>query len=157
MAEHWRRIRGQGYAGVIWQDPDIVADPDDLAAMLRHIEVWPGMVHVAVHKLWPASTMRDDWVYGHGVMDGDRPVLSQKLQGRAEWFALGFTYTPAQLLDLAIPHMPAWQFGQVDSGLAAVARQHRIPGRAVTAARPKHLHYYPREDDASWRAGKIEP
>ena len=156
MAEYWRHIRGSGVAGVIWQDPDIVADPDDLAAMRRHAETWPGMVHVAVHKLWPASTMLPDWVYGHGVMDGERPVLSQKLSGRADWFALGLTYTPAQLLDLAIPHMPAWQFGQVDSGLGAVARQHRIPGRAVTAARPKHLHFYPREDDASWRPARVE-
>ena len=142
---------------MLWQDPDIIADPDDLAAMTSHIETWPGMVHVARHKLWPASTMREHWVWGHGIMQDERPVLSQKWQERAEWFALGFTWTPAQLLDLAVPHMPAWQFGQVDSGLGAVARQHRIPGRAVSGARPKHLHFYPREDDASWRPGLVRP
>ena len=138
-------------------DPDIVSDPGDLAAMRRAAELRPDAVHVAVHKLWPASTMRDDWVYAHGLMDGITHVLSQKLQARAEWFALGLTYTPGALLDLASPHMPAWLFGQVDSGLGAVARQNGIPGYACPDARPKHLHFYPREDDASWRAGQVEP
>jgi len=155
MAEYWRHVRGDDPAGVIWQDPDIVCDPDDLAAMREQIADYPEWVHVAAHKLWPASTMRDGWVWAWGVMDGDRPAMTQRMQPRAEWFALGLTYTPARLLDLAVPHMPAWQFGQVDSGLGAVARQHGITGRVVPHARPKHLHFYPREDDASWRAGQV--
>jgi len=157
MAAYWQKIRGQGYDGVIWQDPDVVADPDDLAAICEQARDYPGFVGVAAHKLWPASTMLCDWVWAHGIMDGHWPVLSQKMQPRAEWFALGLTYTPGRLLDLALPHMPAWVFGQVDSGLGAVARQHGIPGRVVPHSRPKHLHFYPREDDASWRPGKLEP
>ena len=156
MAEHWTQIRDQGWAGVIWQDPDIVCDPDDLDAMREQARDYPSWVGVAAHKLWPASTMRDGWVWAHGIMAGDRPVMSQRMQPRAEWFALGLTYTPAALLNLAAPHMPAWVFGQVDSGLAAVARQHGIPGRVVPHARPKHLHFYPREDDASWRPGTVQ-
>ena len=156
MAEYWRHVRGDDPAGVIWQDPDIVCDPDDLAAMREQIADYPEWVHVAAHKLWPASTMRDGWVWAWGVMDGDRPAMTQRMQPRAEWFALGLTYTPARLLELAVPHMPAWQFGQVDSGLGAVARQHGITGRVVPHARPKHLHFYPREDDASWRPGLVK-
>jgi len=156
MAAYWRQARQDGYDGVIWQDPDIVADPDDLEAMREQARDYPDWAHVAAHKLWPASTMRDSWVWGHGIMDGNRPVLSQRMQPRAEWFALGLTYTPGRLLDLALPHMPAWVFGQVDSGLAAVARQHNITGRVVPHARPKHLHFYPREDDASWRKGSVQ-
>lgn len=156
MAEYWRKIRGADAPGVIWMDPDIVADPDDLEAMREQIRDYPEWVHVAAHKLWPASTMRDSWVWGWGVMDGNQHVLSQRMQPHAEWFALGLTYTPARLLDLALPHMPAWVFGQVDSGLGAVARQHRIPGRVVPHARPKHLHFYSREDDASWRLGEVQ-
>lgn len=134
-----------------------MTDPGDLDAIRTAARTDPHAVHVAVHKLWPASTMRDDWVWGHGIMDGITPVLSQKLQADAEWFALGLTYTPGGLLDLASPHMPAWVFGQVDSGLSAVARQHHIHGYCVPGATPKHLHFYPREDDASWRPGNVEP
>lgn len=156
MAEYWRSARQNGAIGVLWQDPDIVIDPDDRRSMLAAIGMRPGSIHVATHKLWPASTMRDEWVYGHGVMRDGYPVLGQKWESRAEWFALGYTWTPGELLDLALPHMPAWVFGQVDSGLSATARQHGIPGYAVAQCRPKHLHFYPREDDASWRPGRVD-
>ena len=56
MAAYWRSIRGDGPPGVIWQDPDIVADPDDMDAMREQIRDYPGWAHVAAHKLWPAST-----------------------------------------------------------------------------------------------------
>lgn len=123
--------------------------------MTAAIERAPDFVHVSVHKLWPASTMRPDWVWAHGKVDGLMHVLSQKMEPRADWFALGFTYTPGRLLDLAEPHMFQWVFGQVDSGLSAVALQNRIPAFPVPKCRPKHLHFYPREDDASWRPGAV--
>lgn len=157
MADYWRRARAEGAQGVLWQDPDIVLDPDIMAAMRRQVELAPEAIHVSVHKLWPASTMRDDWVWAHGLMKGETPVMSQRLESYAAWFALGFTYTPARLLDLALPHMPAWVFGQVDSGLGAVARQHAIPAHAAGRVRPVHLHFYPRPDDASWRPGYVDP
>jgi hypothetical protein len=155
MADYWRSIREVGYSGILWQDPDIVCDPDDIDAMRAWAGQYPQNVLVAPHKLWPASTMRPSWVWAHGHWDNGAPVMSQQLVRKPEWFALGLTYTPAVLLELAAPHMFAWQFGQVDSGLSAVARQHKIPGLVVGAARPKHLHFYPREDDASWRPGIV--
>lgn len=124
--------------------------------MLAAIGMRPDHIHASTHKLWPASTMRDEWVYGHGRWVNNTPVLGQKWEPVAEWFALGYTWTPRELLDLAAPHMFAWVFGQVDSGLGAVARQHGIPSTAVRQCTPKHLHFYPREDDASWRAGAVE-
>lgn len=155
MAEYWRIARASGVDGILWQDPDIVADPDDKDEMMRAISRAPEFVHASVHKLWPASTMRDDWVYAHGTMNGIYHELSQKMAPRADWFALGFTYTPARLLNLAAPHMINWVFGQVDSGLSNVARINNIPAFPVPKCRPKHLHFYPREDDASWRQGAV--
>lgn len=128
-------------------------DPDDLNAMLKAVSSTPEYGWVSLHKLWPASTMRDDWVWAHGRMDDITPVLSQRIEDVAQWWALGFTYTPAALLNAALPHMPAWVFGQVDNGLSAVARQHHIPVHVMRSCRPKHLHFYSREDDASWRPG----
>ena len=132
-----------------------MTDPDDLEAMRAAIYYRPTAAHVASHKLWPASTMRDSWVWAHGICQGDQKIMGQMWQKYAEWFALGLTYTPGRLLDLALPHMPAWVFGQVDSGLSNIARDQGIPGFAVKNARPKHLHFYPREDDASWRPGLV--
>lgn len=155
MASLWAKYRGQGAPGVLWQDPDIVADPDDVAEMIEAARKVPAYVHCSVHKLWPASTMREDWVWAHGEWRNGYPELSQRIAPRAGWFALGLTYTPGRLLDLAAPHMFQWVFGQVDNGLAAIARQHGIPAYPVLRARPKHLHFYPREDDASWRPGSV--
>lgn len=132
-----------------------MTDPGDLDAMRAAILYRPTSVHVASHKLWPASTMRQSWVWGHGIMAGPEIIMGQMWQKRAEWFSLGLTYTPGRLLDLAAPHMPAWVFGQVDSGLSNIARDRGIPGFAVKEARPKHLHFYAREDDASWRPGGV--
>jgi hypothetical protein len=153
MADAWTLYREMGAVGILWQDPDIVVDPDDMDEMEKAINRSPEFVHCSVHKLWPASTMRESWVWAHGVWKDNAPVMGQRTDIRADWFALGFTYTPARLLDLAHPHMFQWVFGQVDSGLAAIARQHRIPAFPVPKCRPKHLHFYPREDDASWRPG----
>lgn len=155
MAELWNTRPDPTWVGVLWQDPDIVVDPDDAHEMHMAISRAPDLIHVSVHKLWPASTMRDDWVYAHGLVDGITHVLNQKMAPRADWFALGFTYTPARLMNLAAPHMINWVFGQVDSGLSAVARQNYIPAFPVPKCRPKHLHFYPREDDASWRPGAV--
>lgn len=157
MARVWANAKPAGALGIVWQDPDIVIDPDDYEEMMRAAKRAPDFIHVSVHKLWPASTMRESWVWAHGLVKDNVPVLSQQIAPRADWFALGFTYTPGRLLDLAAPHMPAWVFGQVDTGLGAVARQNHIPAFPVPRCRPKHLHFYPREDDASWRAGRVEP
>jgi hypothetical protein len=155
MARFWANTREADAVGVLWQDPDIVADPDDLEEMTKAIERAPEYVHCSVHKLWPASTMRPDWVWAHGAWRNNAPVMGQRMDTVADWFALGFTYTPARLLDIAMPHMFQWVFGQVDNGLAATARQHNIPAFPVPKCRPKHLHFYPREDDASWRPGMV--
>jgi hypothetical protein len=147
--------RNDNACGILWQDPDIVIDPDDMREMRAAIARAPQFIHVSVHKLWPASTMRPDWVWAHGIVKGAEHILSQQMAPRADWFALGFTYTPARLMELARPHMFQWVFGQCDTGLSAVARQNKVPAFPVPKCRPKHLHYYPREDDASWRAGEV--
>lgn len=156
MGELWRQVRTSDAPGILWLDPDVIADLDDLAEMHKAIERAPQFVHCSSHKLWPASTMRPDWVWAHGMWVGTAPVMSQNYAPYAQWFALGMTYTPARLLDLALPHMFQWVFGQVDSGLSATARQHNIPSYPVPKCRPKHLHFYPREDDQSWRPGMVK-
>lgn len=146
MASLWNAWRRPGVPGVVWLDPDVAADPDDLGALRRHALAHPDEVGVALHKLWPASTRRDTWVWGHGVMDGHMPVMSQDPWARPEWFAMGMIYLPGILLDKALPYLPEWQFGHVDMSLARTARENGIGARVVYNCLPKHLHYVTRSE-----------
>lgn len=152
MAEAWEHWAAQGAPGVIWIDPDIVADPDDLAAMTARISYWPGAVWCSLHKLWPASTGRDDWVWAHGRWAEPVPEMTQQAMVMPGWFALGMTYTPAILLDKVAADLPCWVFGTIDMGLSAAARATGIPIRVAHECQPKHLHYLPRRGDPAWRS-----
>lgn len=152
MAAAWEEWRDRGATGVIWMDPDIVADPDDLAAMLTRVRYHADAVWISLHKLWPASTGRDTWVWGHGRWNGTMPAMSQDHTVMPGWFALGMTYTPALLLDKVVADLPCWVFGQIDMGLSKVAREIPVPMRVAERCRPKHLHYLPREGDPQWRS-----
>lgn len=125
-------------------------DPWDAKRMADSIDSMPDSVLVAPHKLWPASTGRLEWVWGHGLWQEPHPVMSQVLHYQAEWFAMGFTYTPRKLLDLALPHMSAWHYGQVDMGLSRLAREHGIDARRLTFCEVKHVHYQPGDDYLAW-------
>lgn len=118
--------------------------------MLAWASQRPEYVQVAPHKLWPASTGRNDWVWGHGPWQEPIPVMTQELHRHPGWFAMGLTWTPARLLDAAAPDMPAWEYGQTDMGLSRIARQLAIPVMVVAPARPKHMHFYPRKGDLGW-------
>lgn len=151
MAAAWLTWRLKGAPGVLWLDPDIVADPDDHMAMLERIDYWPDAVWVALHKLWPASTGRAEWCWGHGRCEAGRPELGQEANVLPGWFAMGMTYTPASLLNHAAGDLPCWEFGQIDMSLSTMARQLEIPIRVAHRARPKHLHYLPRAGDMGYR------
>ena len=151
MAAAWEDWRDRGAAGVIWMDPDIVADPDDLAAITARISYWPAAVWCSLHKLWPASTGRDTWVWGHGRWAEPVPEMTQQAMVMPGWFALGMTYTPAVLLDKVLADLPLWPFGAIDMGLSKMARELRVPIRVARECRPKHLHYQPRPGDPGYR------
>ena len=150
MAEWWKENRDSPIPGVIWMDPDIVADPGDVLAMDTAIRNHPEWVHVIPHKLWPASTGRAEWVWGHGRWTRNGPEMSQRNYEAAEWFSMGFTYTPRDLLDVAAPQMVAWDYGMCDMGLSRIAREQYINARSVYWAEVKHLHYVQGDDYLTW-------
>lgn len=151
MADSWSALKSEGAAGIIWMDPDIVADPDDMAGMAEAITANPLAVWVARHKLWPASTGRDAWVWGYGPWEGDRPGMTQDPTVTPQWFALGLTYTPARLLDTVWADLECWEFGTIDMGLSRAAREMGIPIYVTPSCRPKHVHWTPRPDDVTYR------
>lgn len=150
MAERWQALRAMDYPGVIWMDPDIAIDPLDAENMADSIDLEPDSVHVAPHRLWPASTGRQEWVWGHGLWGDNAPVMTQIISTPVEWFAMGFTYTPRRLLNIAFSHLPFWEYGMVDMGLSRLAREYDIPARLVLDCRPKHLHFIPGDDYMEW-------
>lgn len=143
MADAWAACRPAGAAGILWMDPDIVADLGDLETMHECIAQIPEAVWVAPHKLWPASTGRQEWVWGHGPWAGTAPGMTQDLERRPGWFAMGFTFTPAELLDLAWADLRVWEYGMIDMGLSRYAREAGIPIKVAYGACPRHVHFYP--------------
>lgn len=131
-------------------DPDIVADPEDLAYMRAEIDKYPEFVVHAQHKLWPASTGREEWVWSHGPWKDGRPEMSQVFRLAPGWCSLGFTYIPRQILDLASAQMPFWKFGQIDMGLSRMARENNIPIWLCDGIEVKHLHFNRRQGYLEW-------
>lgn len=137
----WQIARREHRIGVLWIDPDIAADPDDLAVITDAITSWPADTHTAAVKLWPASTARPDWIWSHRGGDLGKPVPTQDVTVQATYVATGFLYTPARLLDQLPDDFPSLQFTAVDVCLSETGIRHGIPVRVAWECRPRHLHF----------------
>lgn len=126
LATAWQQL-GAGADGMLVLDADVAIDPCDMAAMLKAVRERPEDIHVAPVKLWPASTMRDGWVWGH-----DPP-------GAPTRWTFSFTYLPKALLEGR--NLRGWTFPAVDTRLAEQAVRMGIPVRVVADCHPKHMHY----------------
>lgn len=139
IAAAWRQLGNGKCTGMLMMDGDVAIDPLDLAAMGDAIPETPKMVLVGPVRLWPASTMRPDWVWGHWKA-GAGPT--QEFIERPDRYGFGFTYLPRALLEHAIAAgLEDWTFPNVDVKMADVARARRIRARTVDGCHPKHLHY----------------
>lgn len=141
MASLWTELIPAALPGVLWMDPDVAADPDDLDAMADAVADRPADVHTGMVKGWPASTGRPDWIWSHRSGRLGYPEAHQQEDAPVVYVSTCFLWTPARLLDLAQPVMPAWRWEQVDVGLSELALAHDIPRWAVPGCRPKHLHF----------------
>lgn len=141
MSRIWRRVRHTGVTGILWLDPDIAADPDDLAAMNAAVLEHPADLLTGAVKLWPESTGRPDWIWSHRGGTLGFPVATQEETAPVAYVAQGFLYTPARLLDLVFPAHEGAQWAEVDVLLSEYALSNGIPARLVAGCRPKHLHF----------------
>lgn len=141
MAQLWDQLAASKPAGILWVDPDIAADPDDLAAMREAVEASPGAMHTGCWKLWPASTSRPDWIWSHRTGTLGQPVATQDESAPVAYISNGFLWTPAALIDLARPQLPQWRWADIDVGLSELSWLHGIDRTAVHDCRPKHLHF----------------
>lgn len=146
MALAWERARALGHPGVLWLDPDVAADPDDLSAMDYAVARAPDLMWTAAVKLWPESTGLPYWIWSHRGGTLGQPVATQDESVSVAYVATGFLWTPGALLDLAFPRYSHWQWEQVDVGLSELALAAGISARLVPGCRPKHVHFTPDHD-----------
>lgn len=141
MSDLWTGQLAGRAGGVLWLDPDIAADLDDLGAMQQAVDQSPGSMLTGLVKLWPASTSRDAWIWSHRGGTLGLPAATQDDTVPVAYVSTGFLWTPAQLLDLAFPAGRAWQWAEVDVALSELALTHGVPIATVPGCRPKHLHF----------------
>lgn len=138
LAGAWRQLETKQCTGMVVMDSDVAADPFDVAAMLETCGRHPDMVWTAPVKLWPASTQRTSWVWGHWDAAGP----SQRPCAEPIFFSFGMTYLPRKVIDQAITMgLESWTFPNVDGKMSRAARAAGVPVRVVDGCQPKHLHY----------------
>jgi len=139
LAGAWAQLSAEvpGMLGMCVLDGDVALDPADMEAMFRAAANDQKSVHTAPVRLWPVSTKRPDWHWGHWTGEP-----SQEDKDNPVWFSLCFTYLPRALIDQCIrAGMKRWTYPGVDKRIAAQAQRLGIPVKVVRAARPVHLNY----------------
>jgi hypothetical protein len=139
LAAAWERLGNRECTGMLVMDGDVQIDPLDLGAMGDAIAAAPGNVLVGPVRLWPASTMRPSWVWGHWRSPHGP---SQEMIMNPNRWGFGFTYLPRRLLAAAdAAGLREWEFPNVDMEMSQLAARRRIPARVVQGCHPKHMHY----------------
>jgi hypothetical protein len=137
IASAWATLATPGCAGLVILDGDVAIDPRDQAAMLAAVELEPAAVHVAPVRLWPASTKKDAWVWGHG-----RGAFTRDDPDDPDVFGLSFTYLPQQLVEASVrAGLAGWAYPDVDRKIRQASKRLGMTVRVVRAASPTHLNY----------------
>jgi hypothetical protein len=137
LASAWRQLATAENAGMLLLDGDVVIDPEDYGAMRAAIHVAPDIVHVAPVRLWPTSTKRKDWVWGHWTKEA-----SQELEDDAWWFTFSFTYLPLALIERAIKEgLRTWRYPTCDRRVCEEAQAMAMKVHVVPNCWPKHTNY----------------
>lgn len=138
LAGAWRQLGTRQCTGMLIMDADVAIDPLDASVMLQAIGQAPDVVHTAPIRLWPESTQRPSWVWGHWDADGP----SQQLCDAPTSFSFGLTYLPRRAIDRAIRDgLERWTFPGVDGRMSRAAAAAGCPVRVTGNCWPKHLHF----------------
>lgn len=137
----WKPLIASFRPGILWMDPDVAADPDDLDAMTAAVEQLPADLHTGMVKLWPTSTSRDTWIWSHRPGTLGAPAATQDETAPVIYVSTCFLWIPARLLDLIQVEVASWPWEGFDVALSEAALRAGIGAHAVPACRPKHLHF----------------
>jgi len=138
LAGAWRQLKTGQCAGMVIQDGDVAVDPLDVSVMLGTAFRFPELVWTAPVRLWPASTQRESWVWGHWAGGGP----SQDPCPEPTFFSFGLTYLPRKVLDKAVAMgLERWHFPGVDRRMSLAAQAAGVKIRVADGCQPKHMHY----------------
>jgi hypothetical protein len=134
----WEQLRGPDVAGLILLDGDVAIDLYDVDQMFAAVDSDPRAVWVAPAKLWPQSTRRPSWIWGHRAGEPSQEMVTSGIT----FFSFCFTYLPAALLGRCVKAgLSGWTFPTVDTQVSRIARTGRTRIRVVEGIEVTHLHY----------------
>ena len=138
IARTWQQLAAPDCAGMLVLDGDVVIDPRDWDLMLAAAGKRPGIVHTAPVRLWPVSTHKDGWVWGHGRGQ----YSSDDVRDGIDTFTFCFTYLPRALIERCIEAgLDEWQYPAVDRSVVREARAAGLTVNVVRDCQPKHINY----------------
>lgn len=143
IATAWQQISTRTAGGLLLLDGDVVIDPADLAAMHAALSSDPESVWTAPTRLWPISTKRATWVWGHktGMPEGEQQGDPGDTDPRFR-FSFCFTYLPRRLVDHCIKQgMRTWAYPHCDMRTHQHAARQGFKVRIVPDCWPTHLNY----------------
>lgn len=137
LANTWKQLAGPNADGMLILDGDVAIDPSDHLEMLKAIHSNWEIVHTAPAKLWPVSTKKQGWTWGHWVTEP-----SQTIEDNPLWFSFNYTYLPKALIEGAIKAgLKTWTYPAVDKTMSETARKLGIKVNVVHDCHPKHMNY----------------
>lgn len=135
----WRQLSHSADAGMLTIDGDVAADPADIGAMMAAIDEAPRDVHTAPVRLWPSSTTRPDWVWGHWHAEASQDLSACD---PPLFFTFSLTYLPRRLIEACDrAGLARWAFPSCDAQVSRTAKTAGIPAHVVYGAAPKHVPY----------------
>lgn len=138
LAGAWRQLGTRQCSGMLIMDADVAVDPLDVSVMLQAIGNEPGVVWTAPIRLWPESTQRASWVWGH--WDDKGPTQGEC--DKPTFFSFGLTYLPRKAIARAVRDgLERWTFPGVDGRVSKAAAAAGIPVKVLWSCQPKHLHF----------------
>lgn len=129
----WVQASDTSTTGMLLLDGDVVVDPEDIRHMFNAIAEQPDIVLTAPIKIWPKSTKRQHWVWGH--------TLTQDIEGTPTRFTFGFTYIPRGLIESYCIEMKTWKYPYADMEMSKAAFEVHTPIEVVLTCEPKHLNF----------------
>ncbi len=138
LANAWRQLSKDDYTGMLILNGDVIIEPTDHKNMLAAIHTRSDQVVIAPTRIWPKSTKRKDWIWGHWSFEG-----SQKFETKnVRWFTFCFTYIPRKVIDQALKDgLVEWRYPGVDMNMARSAVKAKVPVYVAENVLPKHLNF----------------
>lgn len=136
LARYWQQQQ-QGHAriGILLLDGDVIADPEDIRAMVWAIDDAPESVHIAPVKLWYGG----QWFWSH---QSEEMQLTRECLLHPFYFSFCLTYIPASVMVASIKAgLADWYYPYVDENVSKIANKIGVSVNVVLQSYPKHLHW----------------